>query len=77
MTHVEELWQSVVAHCRPGEGYRISVYGDRLTLSSTRQIYVEIDATGGWLVVDGSDTVAVRNEADSAVWFAVERMTKK
>ena len=79
MTHAEELWDAVVKHCSTGVGYRIALDGARLTLSdtdNTRQVYVEPDATGEWLVVDGCDVVAVRNEADSAVWFAVERIGK-
>lgn len=76
MTPAEELWYAVVHQCNTWRDYRIGVAGSRLTLSREAKpdIYVEPDATGGWLVVDGCDTVAVRNEADSAVWFAVERI---
>ena len=76
MTPAEELWYAVVHHCHPSDCYRIAVAGSRLTLSSNRNVYVEPDATGSWIVVDGHghETVAVRNEADSAVWFAVERI---
>lgn len=75
MTSAEELWRAVVAHCKPGRGYRIGVAGSRLTLSreSKPEVYVEPDATGGWLVVVGSDVIAARNEADSAVWLAEAR----
>lgn len=75
MTTAEELWQAVVAHCKPERGYRIGVAGSRLTLSreSKPEVYVEPDATGGWLVVVGSEVVASRHEADSAVWFAEAR----
>lgn len=79
MTPAEELWQAVVKHCATGRGYRIALDGARLMLTKPgeRGYFVEPDATtGGWIVANGFDVVAVRNEADSAVWFAVERIGK-
>lgn len=77
MTIAEELWNAVVAHCKPGRGYRIGigVAGARLTLSreAKPEVYVEPDATGGWLVVVGSEAIASRYTADSAVWLAESR----
>ena len=78
MTPAEELWQAVVKHCATGRGYRIALDGTRLTLTrpGERGYFVEPEATGNWIVASGFDVVAVRNEADSAVWFAVERVTE-
>lgn len=78
MTPAEELWQAVVKHCNPAEYYRIAVSGSRLTLTNDKAIryaiYVEPDATGSWIVVDGYDIIANRWHADECVRIAVERI---
>jgi hypothetical protein len=73
MTPAAELWAAVVKHCATGRGYRMTLdEGCRLTLERGSEPAVCVEPYyAGWWVLRGSDVVAARHYADSAVWLAL------